>query len=166
VSPRSILAVSRRALATASLALAVCAAALLGPAAAAPAADDCAPPDAGFHACLQVRYVTATDGTAQKVRATATLVQRVSRCAAVRARHVAFRVDGARVAADRPGPTCRAGVARWRAVFGPGETDGWKVAPGSTLLTRWDGTTATAGVTIAKPGAKPQKGRAVRGVSR
>ncbi|MEA2291874.1 MAG: hypothetical protein QOF17_894 [Solirubrobacteraceae bacterium] len=142
-------------------------AALLGPAAAAaPAADDCAVPDAGFHACLQVRYATATDGTVQKVRATATLLQRVGRCSAVRARGVAFRVDGAQVAADRPAPTCRSGVARWRTVFTPGETADWPVRPGSTILTRWDGTTATASVGIAKPGAKPQKGRTVRGVSR
>jgi hypothetical protein len=144
------------------------AAALLGPtAAAAPAADDCAAPSSGYHACVQVRYEPSADGTVQSVRATATLVQRVDRCSTARSRRVAIRVDGAQVATDRPGPSCRAGVARWRTVFSPGETSGWRVKPGSKVVSSWDGTTAVAGVTIAGGGGgtQPQKGRTIRRAS-
>lgn len=158
MSHRSTVAsASRWTLATASLAIA----ALAGPGPAL-AAEECASPQAGFHACLQVHYQTAGDGAPEKLRTTATLVQRVPRCSGVRSRRVTVRIDGGQVAAARPAASCRAGIARWRTVFSPRETGGWDVASGSRIVTSWDGTTATAAVTVSGAPAKPQPGRTIK----
>jgi hypothetical protein len=153
--------VSHRSIGAAALAAAVLAAVLapvLAPAAA-PAADDCA---SGLPACLQVRYVTASDGTPQKVRATASLRRRVERCASVPARRVSIRIDGAQVASSREDASCHGGVARWRAVFSPTQTRDWGVGGRARIESRWEGSAAVAVVTIAPAAAAPQKGRVVR----
>jgi hypothetical protein len=138
-------------------------AAVLGPAVAAPAAEECAAPEAGSHACVKVAYQTASDGSLRNLRVTATLAERVKRCAGVRARAVTVRVDGHDAATARPGGSCRAGIARWRTVLSPGETNRWELAPGSRIVTSWAGTTATAGVTISGAPAKPERGRTIKG---
>jgi hypothetical protein len=134
-------------------ALALAAAAL--PAASAPAADACRAQDA-TRACLRVQYAQEADATPTDLRLTATLVQPLERCPAkLAARRVTVRVDGRRAARSaRPG-SCHDGVARWRAVFPPSETDGWDVEPGARLESRWNGTSARATVTIRRTTTEP-----------
>jgi hypothetical protein len=131
-------------------ALAVLATAL--PAASAAAAADACPARDATRACLSVRYEQEADGTPTHLRLEATLVQSLKRCPAkLEARRVTVRLDGRRVGSTaRPG-SCRDGVARWRAVFSPKQTDGWNVEPGARLESRWNGTTAKATVTVRKP---------------
>jgi hypothetical protein len=115
------------------------------------AADAC-PAQDGARACVSVQYGQETDGTPTDLRLTATLVQRLERCpASLATRRVTVRRGDRKVgAATRPG-SCRKGVAHWRAVFSPGETDEWNVKAGARLETRWSQTTAKATVRIRKP---------------
>ncbi len=130
------------------------AAALAVPAATSSAAvattKPCKPPTRGFHACLNARYISEPDGAISDLRLTATLVHRAGTCPRrVEPRRVTIRDDdGRRLArARRPG-SCRRGIERWRAVFSAGETAGWGVEPGTTLVSRWQGTTGTTSVTL------------------
>jgi hypothetical protein len=141
--------VSHRPIAVAA-ALAFAAASLVLAAAPASEASGC-PGDAGFSACVHVHYETAPDGTPRDLRLTATLVRRQERCSGNLARRrVVVALDGERVGAARRPGSCRDGVARWHAVFSPGETADWGVEPGSRLRTRWSGTAATATVRIRR----------------
>jgi hypothetical protein len=127
------------------------------PAASAVAADACPVQDAG-RVCAHVQYAQAPDGTPTDLRLTATLVEPLERCPEhLAARRVTVRRDGRKVGAATRAGSCRDGVARWRAVFSPSETDGWDVKPGAQLETRWNGTKAKATVTIFK--TKPERGR-------
>jgi hypothetical protein len=117
---------------------------------AAPAATPCKAPATGFQSCLRVLYKTTADGVVDDVRVTATLLRHVETCPARSPkRQVVISLDdGTRLdAARRPG-TCRKGVVSWRAGFSAGETAGWELRQGDTVLSEWSGVRNPASVEI------------------
>jgi hypothetical protein len=107
-------------------------------------------------ACEQVLYQQAPDGTAQRVRVTAVLLQRVDRCPVNPSRPPRRTVTLTRsgdetLGTARRAATCRKGVLRWRARFGTGRTKGWNLKPGDSVDGSWTGTTAKTSVRIEEP---------------
>jgi hypothetical protein len=121
-------------------------------------AKGCAPPGSGFHSCLQVRYRTTPEGSAEHVRVTATLLRRVDRCARrITPRRVVLRRDGdERLAAARTRGSCRDGLARWRVRFDTDETGAWGLRAGMTVRSAWSGTRASTSVRIRDSAVPPR----------
>jgi hypothetical protein len=122
----------------------------------------CDPPRSGYVACLQVLYQHAPDGSADQIRVTARLVQRVDRCPARPGRRVVtlVRSDRERLGRARDTGTCRGGVMRWSVRFGPARTHDWQLQPGDSVDASWTGTRAKTSVEISPPAAPPSPSRA------
>jgi hypothetical protein len=141
------------------------AAATLAGAGAAPAKSrptrPCDPPRSGYIACLQVLYQHAPDGSANQIRVTARLMQRVNRCPARPGRRVVtlLRSGQERLGRARDTGTCRGGVMRWSVRFGPARTQAWQLQPGDSVDASWTGTTAKTSVEISPPATPPALSR-------
>jgi hypothetical protein len=100
-----------------------------------------------------VLYEQAPDGTAQRVRVTAVLLQRVAGCPAHPGRRTVTltRSGHEKLGTARRPATCSKGVVRWRARFGTAQTKDWNLQPGDSVDGSWTGTTAKTSVRIETP---------------
>jgi hypothetical protein len=107
-----------------------------------------------LRACLDARW-SVDHGDVTRVRARATLLERVDHCTPHPARRAIMQHGGTRLGALRTKPVCHRGVVRWQTTFTRTDTAGWELRKGDVLTLGWRGTQAIAAVKLT--GGPPKR---------